>query len=355
MFRGICRGRERGQMIVVFALIIPLLMGMTGMAIDVGGYASHRRDLQNAADSIALAAALDLPDSTQAYGAAQTWAAKNNVDWSDVTISVSPPTASQPNPQVSIDIKQEHAFSFMRVLGLDRANVSAHAGAIKTSPGGSPNLTPWAVLAGVQQYARPGDLVTLKYDAHNPTTGNFGALQIDDDAGSGSNVYEITIVNRSKSIVCAEGVETCETTSNVCPDDYICPSEPGNKVGGTRDGVDYLMSHTAAECDEFTEVFSGPNADGRYDLNNQCNPWVEGGYESNRVVMVPLVKSLCNGQCSLTIVGFGLFWLEGYQSARCQGNACEIRGRFVQADANVDALAGVYDPDSPIHFVRLSE
>ena len=55
--------RERGQILVMAAILLPVLLGMAGMAVDVGSYASERRSLQNTADSIALAAGQDLPDA----------------------------------------------------------------------------------------------------------------------------------------------------------------------------------------------------------------------------------------------------------------------------------------------------
>ena len=49
--------RERGQVIVVFALAITGLLAAAGLAFDIGRFYSERRFLQNAADSAALAAA----------------------------------------------------------------------------------------------------------------------------------------------------------------------------------------------------------------------------------------------------------------------------------------------------------
>ena len=43
---------ERGQVFLLAALIFPVLLGMAGLAIDLGSYSSHRRDLQNQADRL---------------------------------------------------------------------------------------------------------------------------------------------------------------------------------------------------------------------------------------------------------------------------------------------------------------
>jgi hypothetical protein len=50
-------GRERGQVLVIFALGVAGLLAAAGVAIDIGRFYSERRFLQNAADAAALAAA----------------------------------------------------------------------------------------------------------------------------------------------------------------------------------------------------------------------------------------------------------------------------------------------------------
>ena len=65
---------EGGQVIVLAAVALPVLLGMVGMGLDLGSYASERRSLQNAADSIALAAAQGLPDESAAQSAGQQYA-----------------------------------------------------------------------------------------------------------------------------------------------------------------------------------------------------------------------------------------------------------------------------------------
>ena len=171
--------------------------------------------------------------------------------------------------------------------------------------------------------------------------------------GSGSSTYGDTIHNGSTSVVCAQGVTGCTTVSPQCTGS-VCPTEPGNKVGDTRTEVNYRMTNTDPHCDTFAEVFSGP-VNGKYVINKQCNPWLSGGYKSLRVVIVPTINSLCNGSCNVTVTGFSLFWLEGFGGGGCTGNNCEVQGRFVNADMTVDALTGIYDANSSLHFTKLSE
>jgi hypothetical protein len=124
------------------------------------------------------------------------------------------------------------------------------------------------------------------------------------------------------------------------------------------------MTHTLATCDEFDEVFDGPDGDGRYHLNNDCNPWIDGPGKcdtatelcSRRVIIIPIVDAFGNGSSDpLTVLEFALMFLEGYDSGKCQGNNCEVKARFVDADFTANGLSGVYDEGASILFVKLSE
>ena len=50
------RAAPRGQMLVVFAVLLVVLLGFAGVAIDVGRVTAERRHVQAAADAGALAA-----------------------------------------------------------------------------------------------------------------------------------------------------------------------------------------------------------------------------------------------------------------------------------------------------------
>ena len=344
------RRQESGQVLIMFVLLIPVLLGMTALAIDVGTYASHRRALQNSADAMALAAAQELPDQADAEAAALSWGAKYGLSADDLDITTTAVSSSNPNPSVKVVITRPHAFQFIKALGVGDADVGATATAIKTSPGGVGNVVPWAVLDATRLASQPGDTVVLKYDSNNPDQGNFGAIRLD---GNGSSVYRDSIEQGSSSLICAEGISSCVDTSPVC-EGAVCQSETGNMVGSTKSGVDYRISNTDAHCDTMAEVFTGPT-DGQYSLNPACNPWVDGSYTSLRVIVLPVIQSLCNGSCDVTVTGFSLFWLDGYQYGSCTGSSCEIEGRFISADVTLGALVGKYDPAAGLHYALLVE
>ncbi|HEX5479608.1 MAG TPA: pilus assembly protein TadG-related protein [Dehalococcoidia bacterium] len=367
--------RDRGQVLLAVALLIPVLLGMTAIAVDIGSYADNKRELQNDADAIALAAAqnlctpnpMDCSSTTSAQSAADDYATKNNIDTSKVTVTFDniavTPTG---NPTARVSISEDHKFAFARVLGISSKGVSARAAAVKTSPGGVAGITPWAVL---DPPPASGTNVTLKWDSSNPSNGNFQAIQVDLGSGSGAKTYQDTISYGSSSIICAEGVTTCTNTSPVCPDYDQCPPETGNMTSSTKDGVNFLLNNTSTTCDTFAEAFSGPDAFGTYTLNPNCNPWAGPGacpmsnpetspYAqcSRRVLILPIINGFGSGSSTpVTVKSFGLFWLQGFENGVCTGSNCNIIGTFVKADVTIGALAGVYDGASSIHYTRLTE
>jgi len=361
---------ERGQALIVFAGLLPVLLGMAGIAIDYGAYASERRHLQNSADAIALAAAQELPDEDAAMDVAEDWADRNGLDLADVSITV---TGGSIDPQVRVEIVRPHSFAFMPILGVDQRDVGARAGAAKFSFGGAAGVVPWSITQATLDASPPGTEVTIKYDSTGGNNGNFGAIRID---GNGASDYEDAAKYGSTTEVCAATTPGCSTS--LCPgtncaetapecDGPECQPKTGNMTGPTRDAVDFRMDHTSTSCDSFGEVFSTSPSGGTglYALNPDCNPWLDPGQCpaapssapcSRRVIIIPVINSFGNGSSDpVTILRFALLFLEGYEGGKCSGNSCEIKARFVNAELTTGALAGSFDPDASVHFTKLIE
>ena len=84
-------GEERGQMLVMIALLTTALLGLVGLAVDTGFHFVERRQLQNAADHAALAAAYELKSGGSTADAAEValaYAAANGYDNDGTTNTV---------------------------------------------------------------------------------------------------------------------------------------------------------------------------------------------------------------------------------------------------------------------------
>jgi Flp pilus assembly protein TadG len=406
--------RQGGQVLVLVALFLGVMLGMTAIAIDLGTFLADRRDLQNAADAIALAASQELPNQDAATAKAQQWATKNGIPVADMTLTFTAQSLpNEPNPKVRVQLEDDHGFIFARAVGVESAGITVAAAAIKTSPAGGDGVIPLSVTEPVLENVQWGDPVVLKYDSNNIMQGNTGPICID-GPGAGnctsSDRYCTGIEFGSQNVVCAEGADP-----TYCDGPYLVDTEPGNIIGATRTAIDYRMDNTEAECDDFAEVFqddptsSDPTV---YAFNSDCNPFNSAAaYTSMRVVIVPVIEQLCNGSCEVTIVDFALFFLEGYApscpdggapaggmvdgeggaaghnpghnppgqntptptntpdpaatptpepcngngGSGCSGNECEVIGRFVRVHQNVGMLAGTFNSESSNQFVRLTE
>jgi hypothetical protein len=332
--------------------------GMAAMAVDLGSLMADRRDLQNSADAIALAASLDLPDQAAASAAADEWAVKNGIDTSSMTVTMfAQSLPEEPNPRVRVELEREHGFTFARLIGITSATVSTAASAIKTSAAGGANAIPLGVTQDALDGIALGESVVLKYDADNIAQGNTGPIRID-GSGSGNcnqfgSGYCSGVRVGSENVVCVEGAD-----DTFCDGPTVVDTQPGNIIGDTRTAIQYRLDNTDDECELFGDVFvDDPDSDedGVYRIEQDCNPFLAGGHESLRVLIVPVIDELCNGSCEVAITSFALFFLEGFGDGGCTGNDCEIMGSFVRVNQNIGLLAGTFDPDGVNQFVRLVE
>jgi Flp pilus assembly protein TadG len=346
LIRRFNRG-QRGQAFFFVVAVMAVLGGMAAAAVDFGSYATDRRNLQNAADAIALAASLELPNDTDAVTAANQWATKNDIDLSEFTIAVIPQDLpDEPNPRVVVELAHDHDFTFARLIGITSTEVSAGASAIKTSAAGGDNLAPLAVTEEALAGATLGDEIVLKYDANNIDQGNTGPIRIDGPGSgncSGSDKYCSALMHGSETAICAVG-----TDATFCDGPTTADTEPGNSVGPTREALMDRLNRTDGACDEFDETFQDdPTTSefGVYRITPDCNSFIQTGLESGRILIVPIIDELCNGSCFLERIGDG----------GCTGVDCEVVGRFVRVNQNVGLLAGTFDADSNNQFIRLVE
>ncbi|MEX0786635.1 MAG: VWA domain-containing protein [Dehalococcoidia bacterium] len=81
---------ERGQILMLSAMMLVVLLGMVAMVVDVGRFLHERQDIQNVVDAAALAGAYDLPSEvTDAESNAMIYALANDgeLDAGDVDIT----------------------------------------------------------------------------------------------------------------------------------------------------------------------------------------------------------------------------------------------------------------------------
>jgi Flp pilus assembly protein TadG len=158
--------RQRGQILVIFALSAVAIIAMVGLVIDGGSAFAQRRGQQNAADLAALAGADALLNGNDATTIAKNIATSNQYQDGTGGVSV---TVTFPAGKVQVDIGAPHANSFARIFGMNTWQVSVTATALSgvadTAIGAAP------VIMSIQDFGSNGQPLPQYTAAQCPVTG----------------------------------------------------------------------------------------------------------------------------------------------------------------------------------------
>lgn len=274
---------ERGSVIVLVTAVLVLLMGILALVVDIGMSGVKKGQIQNAADSAALAAAAELPESLDAaMSMAVDYCGRHKVPSGEVTVSF-------PLIPTRVQVRIDHPVSyyFARVLGINTGTVAVEAEAETGIVGAMRGLIPIGVEDRPFTY---GDLYMLKRGAGScekdgapGSCSNFGPLAL---GGNGASVFEYNIENGYDGIIEAEQWVLTET---------------GNMVGPTNKSINARVNDGAGET------------------------YVDFPAGSRRLVFIPIIESLdVGGRSDVKVLGFAAFFLDSLSSKG------EVYGRFIR-------------------------
>ena len=290
-FRPRLRRAERGQTLVVVAVMIVVLVAFLGLVIDGGNVYAQRRQLQNAADAAALAGAraqvMQGPDATATT--ADKYAKANGASSCTVVTTTSTVTAN---------VSKKVDTYFARVIGINALPVSASATAAITTPTG--------LACGFLP-------LTVPYkDPSEWPTGQFTIWQRCDSSKNDVCSNTVDIQESMNGWLNLDGqsadpssgaVDSKHLVCWICPEE--CPSvkNPGVDLGwvnGTP-GLDTNALQAVERCAEGKTVFV-PLYDGNTVCCDQNNAAKWG-----TSVCPSSMPDLGNGQCNYEIIGFAPF------------------------------------------------
>lgn len=185
---------ERGAVLVMFTIVLTVLVAFSALAIDLGFAREKKRQVQNAADAAALAAAQTLPNASSADSTAQSVTGQNldGVTWNWSTCTDSQALVNiAGHACISFDTSYTQVrvrvpnitmpTFFARAIGFN--SLTTHAAAVAgIGVAGFGTIMPFSMFTGGTGAER-----CLKTAASNnfptapcngPTTGNFGTLDI---------------------------------------------------------------------------------------------------------------------------------------------------------------------------------
>lgn len=122
--------KEDGQSLVAFALFFVILMGSAALVVDVGFIEVKKGHMQNVADAAALAGAMDLPNYSIAIINAKKIAEANGVDVDKTTVKT---PYKGDSTSIEVVCSQTLHYTFAKILGFDKVEVSSRAVAQKVS------------------------------------------------------------------------------------------------------------------------------------------------------------------------------------------------------------------------------
>lgn len=187
------RSDERGQVLVLAAIMMTVLLATASIAVDMGRFVGEKRFLQNAADAATLAAAFALaqgrPPAEAEVAARQALTQHfaneptgNPASQPSATPIYDPACGTAPNcliegilisgAEVRVALRNDVSFTFGQVVGMDDREISARARA-GPAPGGG--LVPIAVREFIQPPGpHPG--ATTPCPAYNDKKPTFTAV-----------------------------------------------------------------------------------------------------------------------------------------------------------------------------------
>ncbi len=380
-FRSLISGREEGQIVILAAFTMVVVIGFAALAIDIGSLTYERRDLQNGADAMALAGGSQLTVGTTGNSAADTvarsWATKNNVDNAEITSITFNQTCSGANEPniITVRLRRSKQTFLASVIGIDTMSTSVCATARRFSQGGGAGVAPFGVendcIYGPDEtpgngddWSEPGDWITIKYDSQDgndangcgANTGNFWLLGIDvPGTGNpcGSPEPADDELRKLREAICfgaltplctpeavTEG-EECETTVE---------TQTGNVIS-IKDSLNYVITNAPENCDTIAEIVVAGK------LVDDCNPFLPGYDDVSLVKIIPVLDGLypdANGHKTVNIVDFLIVVIDPtFVAANCTGSKCDIKALYLEYAINPQALRKVLDENSVNNFTAL--
>jgi Putative Flp pilus-assembly TadE/G-like len=277
--------RSRGQIIVLFTLLLPVMLGAMALAVDIGVFYFEWAQLQKAADAAVLAGASYLPQNpTQAISTANSYAQMNGVAKGEIAST----TVGASNQTISIKLSRDVCYYFGAVLGLTQSPVAVAATAGLLTTGSASGVLPLGIDSRTNYtYGAPISLFQGNSPPGTWGPGNWGALAL---GGSGACNFENNVVNGYDGTVSVGDVLATET---------------GQMTGPVRSSFD-------------TRISAGEAMD-------PGGTWSSHSLADPRAVTVPIVDFAdINGVSQVPVLGFAEVWLAGVD------NKLDISAIFLQ-------------------------
>jgi hypothetical protein len=310
--------KDRGSTLVFTAIAVGMILAFSAIAIDLGVVATAKSQLQTAVDASSLAGASGLfHNESEATQRAITFAAMNNCIHRPVLIGAENVTFPEEG-RVRVEATHPIALYFARVIGKDSADIHAVAEAEMGPLTGSSRVKPWAIPD--YDYVL-GQLALIKAGSSDPPDAStsffycvdFPPINKGTPITGGDEYYDNILTGSGITIEIGDRLQV----------------EPGNMVGPTAHGVDYLI-------DQDPDAYWDP-------ATNTIKGSLFPEFTSPRVCKVSMYTETdppASGRDEVVVVRLGAFFLEEMQGKDLYGRFIKITTSGTPGEGDSD-LVGV--------------
>jgi Flp pilus assembly protein TadG len=310
---------QRGQTAPLIVTFVVVLIGLAGLVIDLGDGYLQRQSVQNEADAAALAGAMAIPAGTY-QTSAQQYATDNGKPGDTVNVT------SNGTDTVTVTVNRSVPTYLLSLFGHSSIPVSATATAtVETVGQVSGHVSPYAVT--VAAYANGTG--TKLFQENSP--GAYGTIDLP------------TTTNTTGG--------SCSGTTNLGTPSNIKPELSDQLPAGVLVEGGCLSVKSGASQPSANVINQIPSANNtmNLDLQNMGNgqyqvipqAWDDSNNLPPRLMYVPIVNNLPNGNGDATIVSFAWFYMT---DAKNNGSSLTINGQFVTLQLPPSGPTYAYQP-----------
>ena len=318
-------GAESGQTLGLFVLFMFAVLGMAGLAIDVGHWYQDKQAVQAEADAAALAGASALPSGWSNAVTVATANLAKNENAGDVPTYTN--TTDQTNhDSVTVTVTRQSRSFFTSVFGIQSVAVTASARAtVKsyTTVTSNHDIMPWGVMRNSFTPGQPYQIYTDNSSSNNGALSLPYVNNVNCPVPNGASPYRDEISG----------------ALNACPISLqeMLDVKPGQNAGPTRQGID-------------TRITTWKPLNQIVDYSDPAHARVLDA-SSKQLVLIPIVEdpnggtNWLNGSGQVRVIGFAWFVITGPPGYTANGKT--VTGVFVGLEdpATAGDQTGAWNPN----------
>lgn len=180
--------RQEGQVTVLAAVFMIILVGMAGLVLDVGSWFRQQRATQATVDAAALAGAQALPGSVSGANFTATDFAGRNGGVAGLSVTFG--SKWRPNDMITVKQTTSSTGFFSKVFGINVVSLSAKASAVSEVPAAARYVAPVVVNIKHPDLSGPGcpcfNVPTTLNLGKTGAPGAFALINLDNTVGTGT-------------------------------------------------------------------------------------------------------------------------------------------------------------------------